>query len=233
MIVLILFFVTVAKGQVNTKLSLIQGIWEYSFPNETGIETGGVFKIVNDKKCLEFTFIPNSDELSHPLFNMVVGFQDSVNSSYENEEIDTNDFKADGLYYTEILSEEDIGADGLVEKPNFMVPSYFNCDGQLLSKNGAKLFEYEKIPELPYEAVRYLFRRGKRDERNYLKEYLKLEVLAIIPLKCMVYSKPDKPTNVRLNRDAVVIVTEEAGRWLKIKYSDSGTGWIKREDVKE
>ena len=232
-VIIFLYCTAVANGQVNTKLSLIQGVWQYSFPNETGIETGGVFKIVNDKKCLEFTYIPDSDEISHPLFKMVVGFQDSVNSSYENEEVDTNDFKVDGLYYTEIISEEDIDPYGIVEKPNFMIPSYFECDGQLLSINGTKLFEYEKIPELPYEAVKYLFRRGKRDERNYLKEYLNLSVLAIKPSKCIVYAKPDKQTNVRLNKDHVVIVTEETGKWLKVKYDDRGIGWIKKEDAKQ
>jgi hypothetical protein len=232
-IILFLHYTIAAHGQIDTKLSLIQGIWQYSFPNKTGVNTGSIFKIVNNEKCLEFTYIPDSNELTHPLFKMVVGFQDSVNSSYENEEIDTNAFKADGLYYTEIISEEYIKEDGLVRKPDFIVPSYFECDGQVMSIAGSKLFEYEKVFELPYEAVMYLFRRSKRDERNYLKEYLKLEVLAIKPLKCTVYSKPDKHTNVQLNRDDVVVIIEKKGDWLKVEYGEDGIGWIKKEAVKQ
>jgi hypothetical protein len=228
-VILLLYCTTVTNGQVNTNLTLIQGIWQYSFPTEPG----SIFKIVKDKKCLEFIYAPNSGESNHVLFRMIVGFQDSVNSSYEHEEIDTNSFRADGLYYTEIISEEDITADGLVEKPNFIVPSYFECDGQLLSMSGRGILDYDKIAELPHEVVEYLYYRGSRDKQDYLRDYLNLKVIAIKPLKCTLYSKPDKTTDVQLTRGDVVIVTEEAGKWLKVKYSESGIGWINKDDVRE
>lgn len=36
-----------------------------------------------------------------------------------------------------------------------------------------------------------------------------------------------------MKRDDLVVIIEEAGEWLKIKYGESSIGWIKKEDVKE
>lgn len=93
--------------------------------------------------------------------------------------------------------------------------------------------EFVKINELSQSALKMLFHRGILDNRNYLKEYLNLKVVAIKALKCTVYSKPDKQTNVRLAKDDVVIVAEEEGKWLKVKYGGIEIGWINKEYVKQ
>ena len=101
-----------------------------------------------------------------------------------------------------------------------------------MSINGGKLFEYEKIPKLTNKALKKLYHRGKKDNRNYIKDYLGIKVAEIATAKSIVYSLPDKPTVTRLSKGDVVTVLEEKGSWLKVDYGADTPGWIKKEDGK-
>ncbi|WP_414693422.1 SH3 domain-containing protein [Ohtaekwangia sp.] len=80
-------------------------------------------------------------------------------------------------------------------------------------------------------ALDKLFKRGRLDGRDYIKEYLGLKVLSIKSLKSTVYSSPNKQTAVHLNRDTIVVVIGETNKWVKVKYCE-GEGWIRKSDLK-
>lgn len=208
------------------KLQSIQGVWE----GTANSEAENLYKVVAGNKSLGISFTSNSTTSSFYLLESIEGFQ-----SYKYGEVDSINIKwlsEGGRYYTSIVYEDEINEDGWVSIIYCIIPEYFECDGELMSIGGTGLIEFAKINELPQAALKLLFHRGILDGRNYVKEYLDLKVMAIKPLKCIVYFEPDKQANVRLNKDDVVIITEEAGKWLKVKYGETGIGWIKKEDVK-
>jgi hypothetical protein len=213
-------------GQVNTRLLQIQGIWECQLQTEST----SIFKIINQDKCAEFTFSPTADKLDFTLFELTIGFQSYIEMPYNAENLTFDSLKANGLYYTEILNKKYI-KDGIVVSPNFLVPTYYECDGQNMSINGGKLFEYVKLQTLPFEVLVRLHRRGKTDKRDYIKDYLNLKVLTIRNTNCKVHSTPNGQTKVQLNRDDMIIVIEDRGDWLKVQYNDNGIGWIRKGDA--
>jgi hypothetical protein len=215
-----------AFGQENTKLLQMQGVWDYTMNTDT-VKS---YKIVVNKSCLDFSYKVNNDEIT--LLEMIIGFQNIAAKYDETEFIHIDSLKENGLFFTEIVDKEEIGQDGLINKAFCMIASYYECDGELLAINGGKLFEYEKISELSYGAIKKLYNRGKQDNRNYLKDYLNLKVQSIKPVKCVLYSQPNKPTKARLNSDDVVIVIEGTSKWIKVKYSEEGFGWVKKDDLK-
>jgi hypothetical protein len=219
---------TNAVGQERTKLSQMQGVWEYTM----NTDSSKYYKVVNEKKCLDFSYTTDSKDLEFTLFEMVIGFQNVATKYDETEFIHVDSLKENGLFFTGIIDKEEVGQDGLINKAFCMIASYYECDGELLAINGGKLFEYEKVSGLSYDAIKKLYYRGRQNNRNYLKDYLNLKVQSIKLLKCVLYSEPNKPTKARLNRDDLVIVIEEAGKWVKVKYSEEGLGWIKKDDLK-
>lgn len=213
-----------AQEKPKSQLALMQGIWE----NIMNSESEKAFTIIKGKSSINFVYSPNG-ELDFPLGESVEGFYDA---DTETDSIHVDSLKENGLHYI-IIDKDDIKEDGWVYTPDFLSPDYFACDGELMSINGGQLAEYGKIDELHFEALNMLYKRGKLDGRDYIEEYLNIKVLAIKSSKCTVYSKPDKQTNVRLNKDDVVVIIEEKGKWLKVKYGESGVGWVKKEDAKQ
>jgi hypothetical protein len=227
-LVIFLFCFSVYTYGQSSRLFLMQGNWR-GFGNEDAT----IFKIVKANKCLEFAFPPKSDEVD-AVFELIIGFQNYItSSSYDSLYLKIDSLRSNGLYYTEILNKSYISEHGVVERPNFLIPSYYECEGNMLSINDGRLFEFEKIEVLPLKVIRKLYHKGKLNKRDYLKDYLDVKATSIKTLRCVIYSNPNKQTARRLNKDDIVIVTDEAGKWLKIKYGESEIGWIKRADANE
>jgi hypothetical protein len=228
-IVFIFCFNTKLFAQAPSQLELLQGIWNYTMSPDTA----GAFKLVSKKRCLDFTYSSNKNSDSEvTLIEMIVGFQSVVNWSDKTGVIYVDSLKENGLFFTEIVDMEQIEQGGLIDKAFCMIASYYECDGNILSINGGKLFEYEKILTLPFDAIQNLHRCGKIDKRNYIKDYLNLKVLTIGNTKCKVHSTPNGQTKLQLNKDDMIIVIEDRGNWLNVRYNDSGTGWIKKTDAR-
>ncbi len=225
--IFLIYVSTYAYGQTS-QLSLMQGSWQC-----LSIEGITIFKIVKANKCLEFTFDTKSDAVDFALYELIIGFQNYITSrSYDSLYLNSGSLVPNGLYYTEILNKSYIREDGFVVRPNFLIPSYFECDGNTLSINGGKLFEFEKIEKVPFEALKKLYYKGKRNNRDYLKDYLNLKVLSVNSIKYIVYTEPDRPSKARLDGGDIVIILEENEKWLKVQYKENSIGWIKKADVK-
>ncbi|HEY8934770.1 MAG TPA: SH3 domain-containing protein [Cyclobacteriaceae bacterium] len=222
--VLSLLFVNSVRAQNNqiSKLDLMQGIWE----NIMNSESEKAFTIIRGNQSLSFVYNNKTQELNFPLNESIEGFQNFRDS----DSISISSIKNEGSYYT-IVDKRYVNASGWVQAPFFLTPNYFECDGELMSINGGQLVEYSKMNELPFEALDKLFKRGRLDKRDYIKEYLNLRVLSVRPSKGKVYSSPNKQKEVFLNQDDIVIVIEENNKWAKIKYSE-GEGWVRKGDLK-
>jgi len=222
--VLSLLFVNSVRAQNNqiSKLDLMQGICE----NIMNSESEKAFTIIRGNQSLSFVYNNKTQELNFPLNESIEGFQNFRDS----DSISISSIKNEGSYYT-IVDKRYVNASGWVQAPFFLTPNYFECDGELMSINGGQLVEYSKMNELPFEALDKLFKRGRLDKRDYIKEYLNLRVLSVRPSKGKVYSSPNKQKEVFLNQDDIVIVIEENNKWAKIKYSE-GEGWVRKGDLK-
>jgi hypothetical protein len=194
------------------------------------------FMIIKGKNCLNFVYNV-SGALNFPLSESVEGFYDGdimeidIEDTYvEEHRFHVDSLKEDGLQYI-IIGKEDISADGWVK--DLTLPSeFFCCDDELMwIYDGAKPLQYRKWDELPFEALYMIYKRGELDKRDYIKEYLDIKVLTIKPLKSSVYAEPKKKTKIQLNKGDIVILLEEKRNWLRVKYNDSETGWVKKADV--
>lgn len=108
---------------------------------------------------------------------------------------------------------------------------------QFLSCNAAELYyfydEYKRLDTLPNKAMKQLVALSKKDNRDYLKEFLGLKVAKVIKSKAVIYSLPEKATKMYLVKEDYIEIIEQRNNWIKIKYYGGKTivGWVKAEDV--
>ncbi len=83
------------------------------------------------------------------------------------------------------------------------------------------------------KAVSQFIDHNGKDNRNYIKEYLNLDVKEVVVPQSLIYSKPNERTKMYLIKGDVVTILEEKNKWIKIEYAGEEliTGWIKKEDV--
>ena len=215
-----------AQDKEKSKLDLIQGIWE----NIMNTEIEHSFKILKGTKSLGISHTNEYSNLDFYLLESIEGFQ---NYRYEDvDSINIDSLNENGKYFTSIIYKEEINKNGWVKIQYCIVPEYFECNGENMSINGGQLVEFVKINKLPFITLKLLYKRGKKDNRNYIEEYLNIKVVEITAPTSTVYSLPDKPTAIQLSKGYVVTVIEEKGEWLKVDYGTDNPGWIKREDAK-
>ncbi len=172
------------QGAQKSKLVRMQGTWE----NILNSETEKAYTIIRGKNSLNFVYSSKINELNFPLSESIEGF---YNGDVEADFLNVDSLNEDGLRYT-IIDKKNVTPSGWVYRPDYLMPAYFECDDELMSINGGQLVAYSKREELPFEALDKLFKRGRLDKRDYLKEYLGLKVATIKALTCQVYSQPDR-----------------------------------------
>jgi len=215
-----------SQNSEQHKVELMQGIWEGIMNSDAE----SLYKIVKGNKSLGIVFTTASQASDFYLNESIEGFQ-----NYRRDETDSINVKwlaKGGKYYTTIIYEDQIDKNGWVSIDYCIVANYFKCDGEFMSINGGHLSEFDKIPALPFNAMVMLYKRGKLDKKDYIKEYIEADASEIRTAKSKVYASPDKQSNVQLKKGDIVIVIEKTGKWLKIKYSEEGMGWIKSDDIK-
>lgn len=210
------------------KLSLMQGIWADIYNGENEYNEFS-FTITKGHKSLSFGY--TMDESSRlTLWETIDGFLDY--NPVPKGVLDVNTLKNDGEYYVS-ADVKYINDKGIIEYPNFLVPDYFEIDANNMSINGGQLIELVKIEHLPSFALKLLYNRGKRDNRDYIGEYLNIKVKEVQVDKSIIHSEPGTATKMFLIKGDVATVLEEKGEWLKIEFLGKilVTGWIKKEDV--
>lgn len=214
-----------AQVKKSSQLSLLQGIWSCTSNEDSNTN----FKVVKNKDCLVFYV---SDDSISTVLNMMVGFQSFASNDAEIEVIYVNNLNENGLYFTEIIDKKYIKGDGSIRRAFCVIASYYECDGQRLSINGnSSLYEFSKINQLPHDILTKLYERGKKDQQNYIKEFLDLNVKEITTPISIIYSVPEQVTANRLKKGDVVNILEEKADWIKVDYGAEEPAWIKKVDV--
>ena len=105
------------------------------------------------------------------------------------------------IFYTEI-SKPFIDKEGFATVPHFSTPEIVEISESTLWINYGKVSIYEKIDNLSEIDMKLLYLRGKKDNRDYIKEYLNLDVREITAPESIIYSEPDKSTTYLLAQGA-------------------------------
>lgn len=210
------------------KLSLMQGIWADIYNGENEYNEFS-FTITKGHKSLSFGYaMGESPRLT--LWETIDGFLNY--NPVSKGVLDVNTLQDDGEYYVS-ADVEYINDKGIIEYPNFLVPDYFEIDANNMSIGGNKLVEFIKIERLPSFALKLLYNRGKKDDKDYIEKYLDIKVKEVQVDKSIIYSEPGTATKMFLIKGDVATVLEEKGDWLKIEFLGKRlvTGWIKKKDV--
>lgn len=204
-------------------VSQIQGIWQvyfnYSYPDEASYTTFYIFK---DKKKLKV------DTEGSPLKKLSVTVSDfGFCNSYDRDTVcslkQLNDF---GSVYVQ-LHENDKPSDGFVN-----IATIF----ELTPKSYLNIFsdECNYLERAPKEVLEVLYKRGKRDRRDYIKEFLGLRVCGIQAEKSFIYDSTLNKTKMYLIKDDIITVTSERDGFVEMEYETAKgiiNGWVRKEDL--
>jgi hypothetical protein len=204
----------------------MQGVWE----NTLSLEDEKAYLIVNGKTSLNIVFNPKLNTLDFPLNESIKGFQNLDGG--EGDSINVSWIEADGRFYTTV-DVKYVNQKGWVKRPHYLTPSFFECDGAVMSINGGgRLVEYVKSDVLPYTMLALLYEREKKDKKHYIKNYLSLNTKKVIGSKVIVYSGPDadQPTNHRLHFGSIVVIYKISQSMYQVDFHDANRwlrGWVK------
>lgn len=110
------------------------------------------------------------------------------------------------------------------------VPSKVGSRFELINSN---VFVYNKVERLPNEYLRALYKKGKKDNKDYLKNFFNMDFKEIKIPKSIIHSAPNQPTKMYLIKGDEVEFLEEQGEWYKIRFYGKKTieGWVRKSDV--
>jgi hypothetical protein len=219
------------KPKEGSKLDLMQGVWVQIDLLHPDSEQES-WTIIRNHKSLSVTYMRNSNKLDFPLTESIEGFQELKKENIVNG-INVATLTDSGTYYT-LVWRKNISPTGWIKPIDLFVIEDFYCDGEEMFINGGQLVEYQKAIKISYIALKNIYLRGRQDNRDYLKEYINIDVTEVVSSKSIIYSEPDKPTRMYLIKGDVVTVLEEKEGWLKMEYEGKKliTGWIKKKDTK-
>jgi hypothetical protein len=230
-IVLLLTFKILLFGQTKEQrvfnVNDIQGIWQlyfnYTYPNPGDDTSYKTFHIVKEKKILTVNL---SVDL-YDRFSVVVtkfGFTDSY---FRDEICSLHSLKDTGTVFVSMAENADF------KDCRINIASIF----ELTPKSYLNLFsdECNYLEKVPKEVLKVLYKRGIHDKRDYINEFLDLQVCGIQAEKSFIYDTTLTKTKMYLVKDDVVTVTGEQNGLVKMEYEtakgDTIKGWIKKEDI--
>ena len=110
------------------------------------------------------------------------------------------------------------------------LPSKVGSRFELINSN---VFVYNKVERLPNEYLRALYKKGKKDNKDYLKNFFNMDFKEIKIPKSIIHSAPNQPTKMYLIKGDEVEFLEEQGEWYKIRFYGKKTieGWVRKSDV--
>jgi len=217
------------NAQPSYNLSCLQGMWE-NITNGSNDDDNINFIIYRNNKSMSFGYNEAIESSGLYIWEFKDGF-----ISYDatgNESININQLQREGDYYV-FARIEHVGENGVVKFPFYQVASYFECEENSLTIAGNNPSEYIKIERLPSSALKLLYNRGKKEDKDYIEKYLDIKVKEVQVNKSIIYSEPGTATKMFLIKGDIATVLEEKGEWLKIEFLGKRlvTGWIKKEDV--
>ena len=237
-LIIAILFTSLSNAQ-KVKLSDMQGLWVSGLKNFE-------YRIFVKDTLVSLSFY-EIDDIS--IYYDKVGFVDRNNQALintyrkvfnlkPNEEVRMVNFDVPEAMNIEIMTEQKNENDyfyyggtlcSLGIDPEDL-PSKVGSRFELINSN---VFVYIKVESLPNEYLRALYKKGKNDKKDYLKDFFNMEFKEIKVTKSIIYSTPNKPTKMYLLKGDVVEILQEKDDWLQIRYYGKKTieGWIKKSDV--
>lgn len=211
------------EGNKVYNVSQIQGIWQmyanYTYPTQDSF-----YKVYHIFKGREWLTVDLSEDLNNR-FSVVVseyGFSNySMYDDFSEENIADN-----GKFFVQVINEKGRYL------YNVSIPF------QLEKKKSLIIFRDEcgYIDNVPKEVLNFLYKRGQNDKRDYIREFLDMQVCALQTEKSFIYDTTLTKTKMYLVKDDIITVTGEKSSFVKMEYEtakgDTIKGWIKKEDVK-
>jgi hypothetical protein len=85
------------------------------------------------------------------------GFQ---NASETADSINVDSLQRGGKFFTTVLDKDRVSKDAWIKTSYCIIPVYFECNGENMLINGAKLMEYHRINRLPIPLLKFDFPKG-------------------------------------------------------------------------
>lgn len=235
-------FTISAKSLIyQSKLELFVGIWKEILLKQDYYENRYIIiKKHNDNdlflRILFLAYTNDKDNYDLYLDEAIAGFQDKFQFEEEiDNEFNKNIFKKNGEYLTIIYSTFDIDKQDYLKSSDVMfIYNNIEFDDMRLTLYSSNLFEYTRInkTEIPFLMIRLLYEEDKEKDKNYIKEYLDIEVKEIKKEKCYVYDEEKNKTVAELKKGDIVVILEQRREWIKVEYGEGyKQGWIKRECI--
>lgn len=203
----------------------IQGIWQlyanYSYPTDESIYK--IFHIFKENKFLSVDISENPyDKLSVTVSSF--GFS---NSFWRDSICAMKHLNDTGSYFIQLSENANL------KDCNINVVTTFSLKEQLhLNLFGDECNYLEKAPK---EVLEVLFKRGKHDKRDYIKEFLELRVCGIQAEKSYIYYSTFSKTRMYLIKNDILTIKDEKDGFVKMEYETAKNeiikGWVKKEDL--
>ena len=200
----------------------IQGIWQM-YANYTDANDNAFYKVYHifkGRKCLDV------DITGSPYDKLSVVVSDYGFSDYDMyDDLSLENITDSGEFFIEIVNENG--------RRLFNVSSPF----QLEEKKSLIIFndECDYIDKAPKEVLDVLYKRGMRDHRDYIKEFLDMQVCGIKAEKSFIYDSTQAKTKMYLVKDDIVTVNGQQNGFMKMEYEtakgDTIRGLVRKEDV--
>lgn len=235
-------FTISAKSLIyQSKLELIVGIWKEILLKPDYYENRYIIiKKHNDNDLflgiLFLAYTNDKDNYDFYLNEAIAGFQDKFQFENEiNNEFNKNIFNKNGKYLTIINSTFEIDKQDCLKTSDVMlIYNNIEYDDIKLTLYSSNLFEYTRInkTEIPFLMIKLLYEEGKKKNKNYIKEYLDIEVKEIKREKCYIYDEKKNKTVAELEKGDIFVIIEEKDGWLKVEYGEEyKQGWIRADNI--
>jgi hypothetical protein len=216
------------KEQKMHNVNQIQGIWQlyfnYTYPNPGDDASYNSFHIFMGRKFLSVDLNENIyDKLSVTVSSC--GF---ANTYFRDSICAMRHLNDTGKVFVQLDENAEL------KDCRINIASIF----ELTPKSYLNLFsdECNYLEKAPKKVLEVLYKRGKRDKRDYIKEFLDLKVCSIQAEKSFIYDSTLHKTKMYLVNDDIITVTGEQNGFVKMEYEtakgDTIKGWIKKEDTK-
>jgi hypothetical protein len=200
----------------NYNTSTLNGVWKNT-------DDTTIIKFLNRGKYIDILYIKTEITI------IETGNYGFCDSKKESDAIDLTDLHLNAKEGFNLCFIDNTGAALRYELEYECGNSKKDCAMLLFGQN---VFKYRTIPISPF-LIKFLYKQGKLDKQDYLKEYANLIVKEIAPPKCTIYQSPNVATKMYLIKGDLVSILEQKGDWVKIEYQGKKTvqGWLKKGDI--
>ena len=235
-VILIIHFGYLSFSQTinnESTLKCMQGIWSPMNSQNTALQE---YILKRDFKSISIAYNSQSKAIEalsviYEGFYNFPGIKDFP--SRKKDSLNVKNLLKDGAYYVWIR-EKDVNKEGWSKFSGFQ--KGYSCSENFIEMNDNSATILERKSFLPYSIYKVVSVQGKKEGRDYIKEFGIQPKMAKINIdKTFFYNEPDLSTKRKgfvVLRDTVFI-EEIKAEWIKVVFEGKTLtiGWLKLSDV--